>query len=109
MKLRNRAASSTPAMPITRRRSNPLTFQETQVITSSGLETTIMMAFGERATAASVQLLTMPELVFMRSSRLIPGFRAIPAVMTMMSEPAVSSYPLVPTTRTSVFSTGVAS
>jgi hypothetical protein len=31
----------------------------------------------------------------------MPGFRAMPAVMMTRSDPAVSSYPLVPTTRES--------
>ena len=106
---RNRAASRTPAIPITRCLSNPLTFSATYVMTSRGLETTMMMAPGDFATADTVQLLTMPLFVFIRSSRLIPGLRAIPAVMTTMSEFAVSLYPFDPTTRTSVFSTGVAS
>ena len=44
--------------------------------------------------------------VFIRSSRLIPGLRAIPAVMTTMSEFEVSLYPFDPTTRTSVFFDG---
>jgi hypothetical protein len=33
----------------------------------------------------------MPAFVFIRSSRDMPGFRAIPAVMMTISDPAVSS------------------
>ncbi len=38
-----------------------------------------------------VTFLTIPALVLIRSSRLMPGFRGIPAVMITISEPAVSS------------------
>jgi hypothetical protein len=38
----------------------------------------------------------MPMLVRSKSSRLMPGLRAIPEVMTTTSEAAVSSYPLAP-------------
>src|SRR5690242_9229801 len=48
----------------------------------------------------------MPALVLSRSSRDMPGLRAMPAVMTTTSEPAVSSYPLVPITRVSYSSIG---
>ena len=45
-------------------------------------------------------------LVRSRSSRLIPGRRAIPAVITTTSDPAVSSYPLLPVIFASVPMTG---
>ena len=45
-------------------------------------------------------------MVLTRSSRLIPGFRAMPAVTTNTSAPDASSYPLVPTTRVSKPSIG---
>ena len=57
---------------------------------SSGLLTTIRMQDGDWATALRVQSPTILEFVLRRSSRLMPGFRAIPAVMTTMSEFAVS-------------------
>src|ERR1051326_1377543 len=91
-----------PAMPITLCRSNPLTLYATYVMTSSGLETTIRIAWGDLATTASVTPFTIPALVSWSCSRVMPGFRAIPAVMTTMFDPAVSSYELEPRTRASV-------
>ena len=43
--------------------------------------TTITMAFGECLRTFSVHSFTILELVFSRSSRLMPGLRAMPAVM----------------------------
>jgi hypothetical protein len=40
----------------------------------------MMMASGETRAMFSLTWRTIPALVFSRSSRLIPGFRAIPAV-----------------------------
>src|SRR3990170_16911 len=75
-------------------------------IASSGLDTTMIMALGDFAVDLRVTSLTIPAFTFRRSSRLIPGFRGRPEVMTMMSEPAVSSYPLVPVTIVSYPYTG---
>ena len=58
---------------------------------SSGFETTIRIASGERSTASRVTEPTIASFVVTRSSRLIPGLRGRPAVMTTTSEPAVSS------------------
>ena len=58
-------------------------------ITSNGLETTIMMASGECLTTFSVTLFTIPALVSIKSSRLIPGFLGNPDVIITTSEPAV--------------------
>ena len=57
---------------------------------SSGLETTIMTASGECAATCSATDLTILTLVCMRSSRLIPGLRGMPAVTITTSDPAVS-------------------
>jgi len=46
----------------------------------------MMIAFGEVAFTCSATCFTMPALVFRRSSRDMPGFRAMPAVMITMSE-----------------------
>src|SRR3990172_4397111 len=73
---------------------------------SSGLDTTMIMALGDFAVDLRVTSLTIPAFTLRRSSRLIPGFRGRPEVMTMMSEPAVSSYPLVPVTNVSYPYTG---
>jgi hypothetical protein len=83
-------------MPITRSFGNPAASNATWHMASSGLETTMMTASGDCATTCSVTLRTMPMLVRNRSSRLMPGFRATPLVMTTTSELAVSSYPLAP-------------
>ena len=49
------------------------------------------MDFGATRAICSETERTIPALVFTRSSRLIPGFRAIPAVTTKTSAPAASS------------------
>ncbi len=51
----------------------------------------IKIAFGEAATAFATTSLMILKFVFSKSSRLIPGLRAIPAVITTMSEFAVSA------------------
>ena len=93
-------------MPITRSRGKPVASFATQHITSSGFDTTMTIASGDVRFTCSLTDLTMPAFVLSRSSRDIPGLRAMPAVMTTMSEPAVSSYPLVPITRESKPSIG---
>ena len=52
---------------------------------------TMRIELGERLTISSVTPPTIFWLVARRSSRLMPGFRAMPAVMTTTSDPAVSS------------------
>ncbi len=66
-------------------------------IASSGFETTTRIAPGECLIASFVTAETIASFVATRSSRLIPGERGLPAVMTTTSEPAVSSYPFEPT------------
>ena len=78
-------------MPITRCFGKPEAFSATWHIASSGLVTTTKMASGERFVDSVTTLRTMPALVFSRSSRLIPGLRAMPLVTTITSEFAVSS------------------
>jgi hypothetical protein len=58
---------------------------------SSGLLTTIRMACGEWRTASVTTCRMIFMFVARRSSRLIPGFRAMPAVTMTMSEPAESA------------------
>ena len=58
---------------------------------SSGFETTTRIESGEAATTFSVTSRTIFSFVVTRSSRLIPGPRGSPAVMTTTVEPAVSS------------------
>ncbi len=50
-----------------------------------------MMDLGATRAISFATERTMPALVFTRSSRLIPGFRAMPAVTTNRSAPAASS------------------
>ena len=50
-----------------------------------------MTASGERGATSDTTDPTIFMLVKSRSSRLMPGLRAMPAVMTTTSEPAVSS------------------
>ncbi len=78
-------------MPITRSFGKPVASLATQHITSSGFDTTMTIAFGEVFLICSLTDFTMPAFVLSRSSRLMPGLRAMPAVMTTMSELAVSS------------------
>ena len=54
MNVRIRAESSTPAMPMTRSRGNPLSRYTAWHIASSGLATGTMMQFGEYLTTCSV-------------------------------------------------------
>ena len=91
MNVRKRAVSRMPAWPNTRCFGNPETFLATWDIASSGLETTIRIVSGDCATACWVTEPTIFSLVVTRSSRLMPGLRATPAVITTTSEPAVSS------------------
>jgi hypothetical protein len=88
---RNRAVSRMPAMPTTRSRGNFDTAFATWHIASSGLDTTIRTALGDRFTASFVTAATMASFVVTRSSRLMPGARGLPAVTTITSEPALSS------------------
>ena len=60
-------------------------------IASSGFETTTMIASRERLTTSRVTEPTIASFVVTRSSRLIPGERGLPAVITITSEPSVSS------------------
>ena len=58
MKVRKRAVSRTPAMPMTRVLGNFETWNAVQHIASSGFVTRIRIAFGEAFTACSVAVLT---------------------------------------------------
>src|SRR6478609_4232835 len=80
------AVSKMPAIPITRVRGNFEIKCAWYVITSSGLLTTIIIAFGECFTTFSVTVFTIPALVLIKSSRVIPGFLGRPEVITTTSE-----------------------
>ena len=78
-------------MPMTRSRGSFDSANATWHIASSGLVTTIRIVFGERSTRLRVTSPTIFWFVVSRSSRLMPGLRAIPDVMMQISDPAVSS------------------
>ncbi len=82
-------------MPTTRAFGKRETAFATWHIASSGFETTTSTAFGDRRTISFVTAVTIASLVATRSSRLIPGARGLPAVITTTSESTVSSYPFV--------------
>ena len=50
-----------------------------------------MIEFGACFATFSATLDTMPMLVMIRSSRLMPGLRGMPAVITTMSLPSISA------------------
>ncbi|MPN00037.1 hypothetical protein SDC9_147231 [bioreactor metagenome] len=56
---------------------------------SIGLETTMMMTSGECFTKFAATSFTIPALIPMSSSLVIPGFLGIPEVITATLEPAV--------------------
>ena len=78
-------------MPMTRSRGKPDVCIATWHIASSGFVTTMMIASGLTATACLTTEPTMPAFFAMRSSRLMPGWRARPEVTTMILLPAVSA------------------
>jgi hypothetical protein len=91
MKVEKRAVSRIPAIPSTRSRGQPDAVLATWHIASSGFETTIRIASGDAAVTFAVTSATIRSFVVTRSSRLIPGDRGRPAVITITEEPAVSS------------------
>ena len=91
MNAAKRAVSRMPAMPTTRSFGNRETAFATWHIASSGFETTTRIASGEWRTTSFVTAVTIASFVVTRSSRLMPGARGLPAVITTTSEPAVSS------------------
>ena len=65
------------------------------VIVSIGFDTTIIMAFGENLRRFSDTDLTIPALIPISSSLVIPGFLGIPEVITTTSLLDVFSYSFV--------------
>jgi hypothetical protein len=91
IKTEKRAVSRIPAMPTTRcLRKRDADFA-TWHIASSGFDTMTRTAFGEPRTTSLVTPPTIASFVVTRSSRLMPGERGFPAVITTTSESAVSS------------------
>src|SRR5205809_91860 len=91
MKVLKRAESRIPAIPMTRPGGKPDLLHASWTIASSGFVTRIRIAFFERATTCSTTPPTISAFLNRRSSRVMPGFRAMPAVMTTISEFALSS------------------
>ncbi len=89
MNERKRAVSSTPAMPITRFLSKPVVLKVTYDMTSRGFETTRTIASGQRAPISLATPCTISAFFLSRSSRLMPGFRARPAVTMTISDPSI--------------------
>ena len=67
----------------------PLDFNAKYVMVSIGLEITTIMAFGENFNIFSTTPFTILALVPINSSRVIPGLRGKPEVITTTSELAV--------------------
>ena len=74
-----------------RSRVRPVSFCATVHIASSGFVTVIMIVRGECSTRLRATSPTIFWFVVSRSSRDMPGLRAIPDVITQMSDSAVSS------------------
>jgi hypothetical protein len=108
MNQRNRVESRTPAIPTTFLKAKPVSLRTTMEITSRGFVTTMTTAFGARRAISRAACAAMPTFVFSRSIRSMPGFRAIPAVITTTSLPAISAKSVVPRMRTSYPRSGAA-
>ena len=71
-------------------------------IASSGLATGTTIAFGVYCTRLGAMLFMMSKLSRTRSSRLMPGLRGLPDVITTMSEPAAAFQSAPPINRESL-------
>jgi len=91
MKVRIRAESRTPAMPTTRSAGSFETRWASEVIASTGFETISKTTSGLAATRLPMMPETISAFFTSRSSRLMPGLRARPAVTIARSLPAVAS------------------
>ena len=78
-------------MPTTWCFGNPVTCFIRVTMASSGFETTMTNAFGACCLSASATVLMILALMPMRSSRLMPGLRATPAVTMQTSAPRRSA------------------
>ena len=86
-----RALSSTPAMPTTLWCGRPENSRSAQTIASSGLVMQMTNASGALALMPSPTAFITLRLMPSRSSRLMPGLRATPAVTMITSAPAMSA------------------
>ncbi len=78
-------------MPTTRSAGRPQASRMTQTMTSSGLVMVMTKACGQWVLIAAPTVATILALVPIRSSRLMPGRRAMPAVTMTMSAPLRSA------------------
>ena len=76
-------------MPITRLRGSPRLLSVRYAMVSIGLETIMKIQLGEYSNALLATALTIPAFTPIRSSRVMPGLRGIPDVITTTSESAV--------------------
>ncbi len=83
-------------MPTTFSRAKPVRRLSSYTMASSGLEMTMMNASGQCFLALSATSRMMGRLMPIRSSRLCPGLRGMPAVTMSTSEPAQSAQLEVP-------------
>ena len=84
-----RELSKAPPIPIILFFGKPVAFNVKYVIVSIGLDTTTIIVFGENFKMFSATDFTIPALIPINSSRVIPGFLGIPEVITTTSELAV--------------------
>ncbi|KAF5051063.1 hypothetical protein DSECCO2_423090 [anaerobic digester metagenome] len=91
IKLAKRPASRTPLIPKTFSGSKPVAFIATYVMISSGFVTFITIEFGAYFAMFPATSPIIFEFVLIRSSLLIPGFLAIPAVIITRSAFAISA------------------
>ena len=85
-----------PDCPTTRFLGKPVTRRHRVTMASSGLVMTMTKASGAYCRTPSDTWVMILALVPRRSSRLMPGLRAMPAVTMHTSAPAMSSYRVVP-------------
>jgi len=79
-----RAESKAPPIPIILFFGNPVDWWAKYVIVSIGLLTTIRIVSGECFIKFSETSFTIPALIPINSSRVIPGFLGIPDVITQI-------------------------
>ena len=91
MKWLKRAESSTPAMPTTLLCGRPENSRSAHTIASSGLVMQMTNASGALFLMPSPTAFITLRLMPSRSSRLMPGLRATPAVTMITSAPAMSA------------------
>src|SRR4029079_14058089 len=90
-KWRKRALSSTAGMPTTRLWGRPENSRSAHTIASSGLVMQMTKLFGAWVRIPSPTAFITLRLMPRRSSRLMPGLRATPAVTMHTSAPAMSA------------------